>query len=111
MIRVKYRYRRWSPHPDQTGWCGLAASFFHDGFIAESYGLTHRAINHLMTQSTREWISHLFFAEVWAQLFMMRCSCEEVRTRIHRCTRIETSADVEAAETGAAAGRKEPALT
>ena len=87
------------------------ASFFHDGFIAESYGLTHRAVNHLVTQSTRGWVSHLLFAEVWAQLFMMRRSCEEVQTRIHRCVRIETSADVETAVTGATAGRKEPALT
>ena len=86
-------------------------SFFHDGFIADWYGLSRRAVDHLLKHSTRGWISHLLFAEVWAQLFMHRRSIDEVAHRIQRHVHLQAASGGREATVVRPIRRKQPALT
>lgn len=86
-------------------------AFFHDGFVADWYGLSRRAVDHLLKHSTRGWISHLLFAEVWAQLFMHRRSVDEVDRLIHRAVELESSVGETVPTLPASIGHRKPALT
>ncbi len=86
-------------------------SFFHDGFIADWYGLSRRAVDHLLKHSTRGWISHLLFAEVWAQLFLHRRSVDEVDRLIHLNVELESLAGATAPVLPVSIENRKPALT
>ena len=87
------------------------SSFFHGGFVADWFGLSRRAVDHLLSTSTRGWISHLLFAEVWAQLFLHRRSVDEVDRLIHRTVELESPAGATTPALPASIGQRKPALT
>ncbi|MCH8822447.1 MAG: asparagine synthase (glutamine-hydrolyzing) [Planctomycetes bacterium] len=89
----------------------VSGEFFYDGFMADWYGLSRRAIDHLLGHSTPGWISHLLFAEVWAQLFMMRRSIEEVGRYLRCNVRLQSTSTPHIAKIEPTVNRPQPALT
>ena len=87
------------------------SSFFHDGFVADWFGLSRRAVDHLLSSSTHGWISHLLFTEVWAQLFLHRRSVDEVDRLIHRTVKLKSPAGATISALPASIGHRKPALT
>jgi len=89
----------------------VSGACFYDGFIAEWYGLSRRAIDHLLAHSTPGWISHLVFAEVWAQLFVMRRSIDEVGRHLRCHVNLQTTGSLPGTRIEPKVNRTQPALT
>jgi asparagine synthase (glutamine-hydrolysing) len=58
--------------------------FFYDGFMAEYYGLSNRAIDHLVEKATPDWLSRVLCVEVWGQVFPLGWSVDKSREHLKR---------------------------
>ena len=58
--------------------------YFHDGFMAEYYGLNDRATDHLFDTATPEWLERILFLEVWGQIFPMGRTSDAVKEQLRK---------------------------
>ncbi len=63
-------------------------SFFHDSFIANYCGLSRRAVDHMIDTTPPDWTAQLMFVEVWARLFLLRHTRDEVTGSVRKCVSI-----------------------
>lgn len=62
-------------------------SFFRDGYLADYFGLSAKALEHLVSTSPRNWIGHLLLTEIWARLFLRHEAVASVQHDVRRGVR------------------------
>ena len=58
--------------------------FFQNGFFANYYGLSERAIEQLVLTSSPNWLAQLVCMEIWGQIFPMGWSVDQSREHLSR---------------------------
>lgn len=64
--------------------------YFHNGFMAEYYGLNDRAIDHLFDTAGPGWLANILLLEVWGQIFPLGHTVNMAREHLQRYVRIKS---------------------
>lgn len=73
-------HRRMRPDP----------KYFHDGFVADWFGLSEKGIEQLVKRSPVNWVARLVLMEIWGKLFVLRRSTDETRDELRRHVSLPT---------------------